>query len=206
MTTVPITAVRQALDDTEAALARLRPALAAAYGTAGDNLTRAAGQLDTAERRAERAEADMKEIAKAYERHRRTLAAIFARSADTPFEEIAEYAARTLNRTGGRLLAGKARGDRFEAAWRNARLRARAHLSEQQRVRGWLTHWADRARVAESDAERFHAAWHSARLRAQRTASDLRATRASRRSWKRRARAAEQALAALRPCPNGQQE
>ncbi|WP_405195160.1 hypothetical protein [Streptomyces anulatus] len=65
MTTVPIAAVRQALDDTEAALARLRPALADAYGTAGENLTRAAGQLDVAERaraaaerRAEKAERD----------------------------------------------------------------------------------------------------------------------------------------------------
>ncbi|MGK3093760.1 hypothetical protein ACG93S_28870 [Streptomyces sp. WAC01490] len=211
--TVPIDAARQALNDTEAALARLRPALAAAYGIAGENLTKAAGQLDKAERaqaaaegRAQRAEADMVKIAEAYDRHRRTLAAIFARSADTPFEEITEYAARTLNRSGRRLLAGKARADRFEAAWHSARSRARAHLGEQQRIRGWLTHWADRARVAETDAERFHAAWHSARDRAQRTASELRVTQASRRRWKRRARAAEQALSALRPCPNRQQK
>ncbi|MFI8817476.1 MULTISPECIES: hypothetical protein [unclassified Streptomyces] len=109
MTTVPITAARQALNDTEAALARLRPALAAAYGTAGENLTRAAGQLDAAERRAERAEADMKEIAEAYDRHRRTLAAVFARSAEISFEEITEYAAKTLTRSGERLLDAEER-------------------------------------------------------------------------------------------------
>ncbi|MFD3790797.1 hypothetical protein [Streptomyces cyaneofuscatus] len=207
MTTAPIDAARLALQDAEAALARLRPALAAAYGLAGENLTKAADQLDVAERaqaaaerraetaeedaeihranhqaacrtiaemheaatgrtgmgpirgvvedvadvraraeqaeqalaeaerrigildavdagrahgarrimrerdqaqqRAERAEADMKEIAEAYERHRRTLAAVFARSAETPFEEITEYAARTINRTGARLAAAE---------------------------------------------------------------------------------------------------
>ncbi|MGW9385387.1 hypothetical protein [Streptomyces globisporus] len=249
MTTLPLDAVRQALDDTEAALARLRPALGAAYGIAGENLTAAAGQLDVAERardaaeqdaerfkadheaacrtiaemheaatgrtgmgpirgvvedvsdvraRAEQAEANTKEIAKAYDRHRRTLAAIFARSSETPFEEIIEYAARTLTRTGGRLLAGKARADRFESAWRSARHRARAHLAEQQRIRGWLTHWGDRARVAESDAERLYAAWHSARERAQLNMSRLRVVQASRRRWKRRAKTAEQRLATVR--------
>ncbi|WP_405508822.1 hypothetical protein OG323_22650 [Streptomyces cyaneofuscatus] len=278
-TALPLDAVRQALDDTEAALARLRPALGAAYGIAGENLTKAAGQLDVAERaqaaaerRAQRAEADMKEIAEAYELHRRSLAAIFAMRADAPFEEITEYAARTLNRIGVRLAAAeevraeavrvadratqtllrvkhartaadawtelgthyhlsateagrRARdwrsaaerdateraeaaavvgtrymgdAERFHAAWQSARSRARAHLGEQQRIRGWLTHWADRARAAETDAERFHAAWHSARDRAQRTASELRVTQASRRRWKRRAKTAEQRLAAVR--------
>ncbi|WP_032769878.1 hypothetical protein [Streptomyces sp. CNS654] len=472
-TAIPLDAARQALDDTEAALARLRPALAAAYGIAGENLTKAAGQLDVAERaraaaerradeadavtaetkrlmerrtttlraraetaerdariyrdrlaraiaarvkekastnaaeqgdasavhlansaaaawqqraeaaeqdaerfkadheaacrtiaemheaatgrtgmgpirgvvedvadgraRAEKAEAAMTEIAEAYDRHRRTLAAIFARPAETPFEEITEYAAKTLTRSGERLLdaeerlvvaeriairleaAEKARAEaerraidleqqlaavrnelhdvklrrddaragrddaekalaeaervadratqtllrvkhartaadawtelgthyhlpaaeagrrardwrstaeqdattraehaeaalsrvhrdavRTLAAWRSARRRARAHLAEQQRVRGWLTHWADRARVAESDTERFHAAWHSARERAHRTAAELRLTRASRRRWKRRAKTAEQTLAGIRtPGPVG---
>ncbi|MET9942896.1 hypothetical protein, partial [Streptomyces halstedii] len=280
MTTTPVVAARLALQDAEAALARLRPALAAAYGLAGEKLTKAADQLDVAEHRAETAkedaeihranhqaacrtiaeiheaatgrtgmgpirgvvedvadvraraeqvEANMKEIAKAYDRHRRALAAIFALRADAPFEEITEYAARTLNRTGGRLAAAeqvraeavrvadratqtllrikhartaadawtalgthyhlpateagrRARdwrstaerdateraeaaavlgtrymgdAERFHAAWQSARSRARAHLGEQQRIRGWLTHWADRARFAESDAERF---------------------------------------------------
>ncbi|MFD3902991.1 hypothetical protein HXS80_20595 [Streptomyces sp. CB04723] len=396
-TAIPLDAARQALDDTEAALARLRPALGAAYGIAGENLTKAAGQLDVAERaraaaerradeadavtaetkrlmerrtttlrtRAETAERDARtyrdrlarlmstergdasalslaqsaaaawqqraeaaeqdaerfkadheaacrtvalmheaatgrtgmgpirgvvedvadvraraketeangsEIAKAYDRHRRSLAAIFARPAEASFEEITEYAARTLTRGGVRLtaaeqaraeaervaeratntllrikhartaadawtaigthyhlsateagrrardwrstaerdateraeaaavLGARCMGDaeRYRAAWQNARRRARAHLAEQQRIRGWLIHWWHRVRVAESDAERFHAAWHSARLRAQETASELRVTRASRRRWKRRTKTAEQRLATAR--------
>ncbi|MEU4178181.1 hypothetical protein [Streptomyces sp. NPDC026589] len=305
MTTVPITAVRQALDDTEAALARLRPALGAAYGIAGENLTRSAGQLDVAERaqaaaerraedaerqlralrgvtdtaRAEQAETKLAEAERRIsilaavdegrahgarrimnerdqaqqrataaeqrlDKHRRTLAAILARSAETPLDELTEYAAKTLTRSGERLLdagerldaAEKARAEaeratqtllrikhartaadawtalgthyhlspteagrrardwrstaerdatkraetasvlgarymgdaeRHHSAWQSARGRARAHFAEQQRIRGWLTHWADRARVAESDAERFHAAWQNARLRAK---------------------------------------
>jgi hypothetical protein len=73
--------------------------------------------------------------------------------------------------------------DRYRAAWRSARRRAHAHAAEEQRVRGWLEHWADRARTAEGDlatirnrdqlaaalltirdrAFRYRAAWHSAR-------------------------------------------
>lgn len=37
--------------------------------------------------------------------HRRALAAVLARSGDTPFAELTEYAARTLTRSGERLLA-----------------------------------------------------------------------------------------------------
>ncbi|MFI8200049.1 hypothetical protein ACIF6K_26595 [Streptomyces sp. NPDC085942] len=225
MTTTPVAAVRQALDDAEAALARLRPALADAYGLAEEGLTAAATALDQAEQRAalahasrrakaaqlddikralldtgviqegdpyshadladvirqamtdrdhaeqgdasavhlansaarewqqdaerfkadhlaacktiaemheaatgrtgmgpirgvvedvadvrtraEQAEAGMTEIAKAYDRHRRSLAAIFARPAETPFEEITEDAAKTLTRVGARLAAAE---------------------------------------------------------------------------------------------------
>ncbi|MGW5352222.1 hypothetical protein ACWERV_17135 [Streptomyces sp. NPDC004031] len=39
---------------------------------------------------------------------------------------------------------------RCRAAWRSARKRAAEHLAEQQRVRGWLSHWAERARTAEA--------------------------------------------------------
>jgi hypothetical protein len=91
-------------------------------------------------------------------------------------EERAEAAARI----GVRHMAT---AERYEAAWRSARRRARAHAAEEQRVRGWLEHWADRARTAEGDlatirnrdqlaaalltirdrAFRYRAAWHSAR-------------------------------------------
>ncbi|MFD9853435.1 hypothetical protein ACFWXZ_14400 [[Kitasatospora] papulosa] len=43
------------------------------------------------------------------DRHRRNLAAVFALSAETPFEDIREYAAKTLTRSGERLLAAEKR-------------------------------------------------------------------------------------------------
>jgi hypothetical protein len=92
----------------------------------------------------------------------------------------AEERAEAATRIGVRHMAT---AERYEAAWRSARRRARAHAAEEQRVRGWLEHWADRARTAEGDlatirnrdqlaaalltirdrAFRYRAAWHSAR-------------------------------------------
>ncbi|MEU0102209.1 hypothetical protein [Streptomyces sp. NPDC006267] len=109
--------------------------------------------------------------------------------------EKAEERAETASALGARYMGY---AERYRAAWQNARLRARAHLSEQQRIRGWLTHWADRARTAESDAERFHAAWHSARDRAQREASHSRVCRISRDAWRHRATAAMAATSRVR--------
>ncbi|MGC5398064.1 hypothetical protein ACPXCP_20310 [Streptomyces sp. DT20] len=53
--------------------------------------------------------------------HRRSLAAVFALSAETPFEEIREYAARTLNRNGERLLTVEAALTRAKGALQSVR-------------------------------------------------------------------------------------
>ncbi|MEU0037229.1 hypothetical protein [Streptomyces sp. NPDC006333] len=52
---------------------------------------------------------------------------------------------------------------RLQAAWRSARRRAQEHYTEQQRVRGWTAHWADRYRNAEHRAGRYRTAWFAAR-------------------------------------------
>ncbi|WP_430479326.1 hypothetical protein ACQZM9_21850 [Streptomyces sp. P11-1] len=160
MTTVPITAARQALDDTEAALARLRPALAAAYGIAGDNLTAAAGALDVAERAARRWEEAFNERVARHNDYRRRLAAIFAMPEKTTFNQLIDCAARTLTRNGERLLetqerltAAEARADEAEAVTaetkrlmerRTTTLRTRAEQAEASRRR-----WKRRAKTPE---------------------------------------------------------
>lgn len=48
--------------------------------------------------------------------HRRALAAILAKSGDTPFAELTEYAARTLTRNGERLLAADKAASKAAAA------------------------------------------------------------------------------------------
>lgn len=53
--------------------------------------------------------------------HRRNLAAVFALDAETPFEEIREYAARNLTRSGGRLLASKTQQARNAATLQRVR-------------------------------------------------------------------------------------
>jgi chromosome segregation ATPase len=60
-------------------------------------------------------------------------------------------------------LAADARADRYRDAWHNARRRAHEHYTEQQRVRGWTAHWADRYRDAEHRAGRYRTAWFAAR-------------------------------------------
>ncbi|MDK0520369.1 hypothetical protein [Streptomyces sp. ML-6] len=86
-----------------------------------------------------------------------------ARALRTADERIAEERAETTRqratdaarsadryRTAWQSARRRARSaDRYRAAWYSARHRARSALAEQQRVRGWLTHWADRARAAE---------------------------------------------------------
>lgn len=47
--------------------------------------------------------------------HRRALAAILAKSGDTPFAELTEYAARTLTRSGERLLAADKAASKADA-------------------------------------------------------------------------------------------
>jgi hypothetical protein len=47
--------------------------------------------------------------------HRRRLAAVLAKPADTPLDELTEYAARTLTRNGERLLAAEADAKQAEA-------------------------------------------------------------------------------------------
>jgi hypothetical protein len=113
-----------------------------------------------AERHAQRAEADVKALAETHDRHRRNLAAVFALPADTPFEDIREYAARTLTRSGERLLASKAHADTSDATAR--KLAERLAAAEER---------ANAAAIVGTrlmgDAERFEAAWQSARLRAK---------------------------------------
>ncbi|MFE5912064.1 hypothetical protein ACFQ6B_23685 [Streptomyces wedmorensis] len=48
------------------------------------------------------------------------------------------------------VLTVDERADRHHDAWRSARKRVRATTTELERVRGWLTHWANRARTAET--------------------------------------------------------
>lgn len=67
------------------------------------------------------AEDDAAATAKRLDAQRRSLAAIFALDAETPFEEIREYAARTLNRNGERLLASKTQQARNAATLQRVR-------------------------------------------------------------------------------------
>ncbi|MGW1405041.1 hypothetical protein [Streptomyces sp. NPDC002403] len=97
--------------------------------------------------------------------HRRNLAAILARSAETPLDELTEYAARTLNRNGERLLAGKARADRFEAAWQNACLRAKQAKEREQkanaraaRARKAMAAWTEHTARVVTDRDQLRAA------------------------------------------------
>ncbi|WIC89765.1 hypothetical protein SEA_SOJO_47 [Streptomyces phage SoJo] len=55
------------------------------------------------------------------EQHRRALAAVLARPAGTPFGELTEYAAKTLTRSGERILDAEHRATRYRTAWLAAR-------------------------------------------------------------------------------------
>ncbi|MGW4727647.1 hypothetical protein ACWEQC_00335 [Streptomyces shenzhenensis] len=58
---------------------------------------------------------------RAAEQHRRALAAALARPAGTPFGELTEYAAKTLTRSGERILDAEHRATRYRTAWLAAR-------------------------------------------------------------------------------------
>lgn len=66
------------------------------------------------------------QCATAAEQHRRALAAVLARPSGTPFGELTEYAAKTLTRSGERILAAEHRATRYRAAWFAARRDRRA--------------------------------------------------------------------------------
>jgi hypothetical protein len=89
--------------------------------------------------RAEKAE-------KRLDEHRRNLAAILAKSGDTPLDELTEYAARTLTRNGERLLAAEQRAKEAEALaehYRDTRRRWAEHAD------GEYAQHRDRADAAE---------------------------------------------------------
>ncbi|MCX5161895.1 hypothetical protein OOK39_21880 [Streptomyces sp. NBC_00264] len=84
--------------------------------------------------------------------------------------------------------------DRYLAAWRSARGRARRTETELERIRGWCAHWADRTRAAEPRLARLALAWRSARRRAQERTRDAYANGAEYRALRAaiEKRAAEQ--------------
>ncbi|MEV4966675.1 hypothetical protein AB0886_05325 [Streptomyces sp. NPDC024062] len=104
----------------------------------------------TAERHARRAEADVKQLAEQHDRHRRNLAAVFALPAETTFEELTEYAAKTLNRSGERLLASKAHAEQAEE-------RAEAEASHSRACRISRDGWRSRATKAMAAVTRVRA-------------------------------------------------
>ncbi|MFF7146063.1 hypothetical protein ACFZB5_33520 [Streptomyces nodosus] len=98
--------------------------------------------------------ADVRERAEQADRHRRALAAILAKPADTPFAELTEYAAHCLTRSGARIIA----------AQEHAEQAVEAHRREVER--------ADEHTVAAMRrADTYRNAWHSARDRARKYAT-----------------------------------
>ncbi|MCI4045459.1 hypothetical protein [Streptomyces sp. TRM75563] len=202
MTTIPITAVRQALDDTEAALARLRPALGAAYGIAGENLTKAAGQLDVAERaraaaerRAETAERD----ARIYrDRLTRAMTARVEEKASANAAEQGDASAVHLARS-----AAAAWQQRAEAA---DQARAHAKRRAEQAEKALAAMEADRNRhqkYAVKASQRLAAADQRAQLaddravKAERAAAHTAQVETGRAMWKSKAEQIERRLAAV---------
>ncbi|MGC0427630.1 hypothetical protein RKD32_003985 [Streptomyces sp. SAI-195] len=107
------------------------------------------------------------------------------------------------------LHAARHKADMYRAAWHSARDRARRHAAEEKRVRGWLEHWADRARAAEPRAARYRLAWLACRRdrKADRAAmaAELPIVQAFRREFQARTKAADEfadtARADLITCP-----
>lgn len=75
----------------------------------------------TAEEFAKFAEAAATRSEQTAEQHRRALAAVLARSSATPVGELIEYAAKTLTRSGERILDAEHRATRYRTAWAAAR-------------------------------------------------------------------------------------
>ncbi|MFS0695109.1 hypothetical protein [Streptomyces nitrosporeus] len=221
----PTDTARLTLDAMQAQLNQLRTALADAYGRTGNALTDAGRKVEQAEAEARRWQDACTERISRHNDYRRRLAAVLAMPENTTFNQLIEYAARTLTRSGERLLAAEERTKELSLLHQKAcraldlmqhdRDAHRARAEQAERVaRSAAKDTADAIRRADQaerraetasvlgarymgDAERYHAAWHSARLRAQLNASRLRTVQASRRRWKNRAEtAAAEALAA----------
>jgi chromosome segregation ATPase len=144
--------LRNAEKRAEAAEHRARRLAKAWTGAENDVTTTARATLD-ADARATKAEQRL-------DTHRRRLAAILAQPAETPLEQLGEYAARTLTGNGARLLAA----DKALAAMEADRNRQQKHatkaaqrLDQAKRDAAAVEQVADRARKAEQRADQTEA-------------------------------------------------
>jgi hypothetical protein len=125
-----VAAARQAEDSATSEHARRRQQLADALGCNPD--TSWPDIAETARRMFEAGPVRRAAVVDA-EQHRRRLAAILAKQADTPFAELTEYAAQSLTRAGERILAAKQERQAARQAEAEAvRARQAAEQREQQ--------------------------------------------------------------------------
>ncbi|MGW6518564.1 hypothetical protein [Streptomyces sp. NPDC054962] len=128
--------------------------------------TRTREAADAAVREMEQRALDAEEQLRAYravEAYRAAVADSFAGRLDAIRQQTAEGIVTGIEQLQRRAERAEQRADTYRAAWHSARDRARKHAAEEQRVRGWLHHWADRARAAEPRAARYRTAWLAAR-------------------------------------------
>ncbi|RMB83666.1 hypothetical protein [Streptomyces shenzhenensis] len=118
----------QTLGDALAAVAEhdgLSPAAARLHARILDRADTVEARLAEQQREHEVALAAAEEAAttseRAAEQHRRALAAALARPAGTPFGDLTKYAAKTLTRSGERILDAEHRATRYRTAWLAAR-------------------------------------------------------------------------------------
>ncbi|MET8399593.1 hypothetical protein [Streptomyces sp900116325] len=157
-------------------------------------LVRVIAQAAAAERRAEQAEAGgaraQRERAEAAERtaserlarlhrqrsdhdaHRGRLAAILAKPADTPLDELTEYAARTLTRNGERLLAAEQADRVAQSAARDAAA-ALIRAAEAEKRAAKLEADRDREAAAREEAQQDAERYKADHLAACRTIAEM---------------------------------
>ncbi|WP_371795999.1 hypothetical protein [Streptomyces sp. NBC_01718] len=96
------------------------------------------------------AETDVTATEKRLDTHRRALAAVLAKPGETPFEELTEYAARTLTRNGARLLGAEQRATTAEHVAKSNKQHVRHVVGDLKRADATLQRVRDAETLADA--------------------------------------------------------